>query len=263
MKNIIRIFLIIGLVCFSFYYTDKVMNILNNRDPLMIKLNDIKDSYEVLPVNAIINNDTIIPGIKGIEVDVDKSYEEMKLGGIFREEALVYRDIIPSNSLVNNMDKYIIRGSNKNEVALVIIYNDRDYDKIKGINNLSLYLNHNDININNIKKLKNNELYTYGNNGIYSDSILENDNALINRISNNSSKYCLFKEKNSVYLNICNSNNMMAVIPTIIGNYSDIKNKLSNGSIILLNDIDNIDIIIKYITSRGYNIVSLSKLLTE
>ena len=72
LKNIIRIFLIIGLVCFSFYYTDKVMNILNNRDPLMIKLNDIKDSYEVLPVNAIINNDTIIPGIKGIEVDVDK-----------------------------------------------------------------------------------------------------------------------------------------------------------------------------------------------
>ena len=48
-----------------------------------------------------------------------------------------------------------------------------------------------------------------------------------------------------------------------IGNYSDIKNKLSNGSIILLNDIDNIDIIIRYITSRGYNIVSLSKLLTE
>ena len=263
MKNIIRIFLIIGLVCFSFYYTDKVMNILNNRDPLMIKLNDIKDSYEVLPVNAIINNDTIIPGIKGIEVDVDKSYEEMKLGGIFREEALVYRDIMPSNSLVNNMDKYIIRGCNKNEVALVIIYNDRDYDKIKNISNLSLYLNHKDININNIKKLKNNELYTYGNNGIYSDSILENDNALINRISNNSSKYCLFKEKNNSYLNICNSNNMMAIIPTIIGNYSDIKNKLSNGSIILLNDIDNIDIIIKYITSRGYNIVSLSKLLTE
>ncbi|UKI26793.1 MAG: peptidoglycan binding domain-containing protein [Bacilli bacterium] len=130
------------------------MNILNNRDPLMIKLNDIKDSYEVLPVNAIINNDTIIPGIKGIEVDVDKSYEEMKLGGIFREEALVYRNIMPSNSLVNNMDKYIIRGSNKKNVALVIIYNDRDYDKIKGINNLSLYLNHNDININNIKKTK-------------------------------------------------------------------------------------------------------------
>ena len=97
------------------------MNILNNRDPLMIKLNDIKDSYEVLPVNAIINNDTIIPGIKGIEVDIDKSYEEMKLGGIFREEALVYRDIMPSNSLVNNMDKYIIRGSNKKNVALVII----------------------------------------------------------------------------------------------------------------------------------------------
>ena len=96
MKKIIRIFFIISLVCFSFFYTDKVMNLLNSKDPLMVKLNDIKKDYEVLPVNAIIDNDTIVPGKKGLEVDIDKSYEEMKLGGIFREESLIYKDILPS-----------------------------------------------------------------------------------------------------------------------------------------------------------------------
>ena len=56
---------------------------------------------------------------------------------------------------------------------------------------------------------------------------------------------------------------MMVIIPNIIGNYNEIKNNLSNGSIILLENTDNIKLIIKYINSKGYNIVPLSKLLTE
>ena len=48
MKKIIRIFFIISLVCFSFFYTDKVMNLLNSKDPLMVKLNDIKKDYDKL-----------------------------------------------------------------------------------------------------------------------------------------------------------------------------------------------------------------------
>ena len=45
--------------------------------------------------------------------------------------------------------------------------------------------------------------------------------------------------------------------------YYNIKNNLSNGSIILLNNLNNIDIIVKYINSRGYEIVGLNKLLSE
>ena len=48
MKKITRIFFIISLVCFSFFYTEKVMNLLNSKDPLMVKLNNIKKDYEVL-----------------------------------------------------------------------------------------------------------------------------------------------------------------------------------------------------------------------
>lgn len=263
MKKIIRIFFIITLVCFSFFYTDKVMNYLNSKDPLMIKINNLKEDYKVSPVNAIIDNDTIIPGKKGLEIDVDKSYEEMKLGGIFREESLVYKDILPSKSLSNNKDKYIIRGNKKNEVSLLLIYSSRDYDKIKNIDNITVYINHKDINTSTIKKLKDKEIYPYGNNGEYTKEILDNDNTLINRLSNNKSKYCLLKEKNNKYLDLCTKNNMMVVIPSEIGGYTNIKKSLTSGSIILLEDISNIDIIIKYINSKGYSIVPLSKLLIE
>ena len=185
MKKIIRIFFIISLVCFSFFYTDKVMNLLNSKDPLMVKLNDIKKDYEVLPVNAIIDNDTIVPGKKGLEVDIDKSYEEMKLGGIFRKESLIYKDTLPSSSISNNKDKYIVKGNSNNEVSLIVIYNPLTKHNITNISNITIYLNHKDITNTNIKKLKKQELYTYGNNGVYTKEILDNDNIIINKLSNN------------------------------------------------------------------------------
>lgn len=251
------------LVLFSFFYTDRVMNFINKKDPLMNKIDLLKDKYEVLPVNAVLDSNTIIPGVKGKSVDLDKSYENMKVSGIFREDYLVYNDILPSEMLSNNMDKYIIGGNtSSNRVSLLVITNYNNIDKINN-NNITIFLNHKDVSINNIKKINKNSIYTYGNNGIYSDEILSNDNTIINRISNNKSIYCLSKDKNSDTLTVCNKNNMYVVIPNIIGDYADVKNNISNGSIILLNNINNLDIIIKYIKSKGYDIVSLEELLTE
>ena len=56
---------------------------------------------------------------------------------------------------------------------------------------------------------------------------------------------------------------MYTIIPNIIGDYTEIKNNISNGSIILINNTNNLNIIIKYINSKGYNIVPLSNLLKE
>lgn len=263
MKNIIKTISLLALVCFSFFYTDKVINIINKKDPLMIKLENIKEEYEVKPVNAKVDKDTIVPGISGRQIDVLKSYEEMKSSGIFREELLVYKSLYPSSLLVNNKDKYIIKGNKeKNKVSILLILNIKDLNKIKN-NNITIFLNHKDINIDNINKIKTNEIYTYGNNGIYTKELLTSDNSIINRISNNTSKYCLSKEKNKTLLEICNQNNMYTIIPNIIGDYNEIKKEITNGSIILLNNTNNLDIIIKYINNKGYNIVPLSNLLKE
>lgn len=229
----------------------------------MNKIDLLKDKYEILPVNAVIEGNTIIPGKRGKTVDLDKSYENMKASGIFREESLIYKDLLPSEILLNNKDKYIIKGnSSNNKVALIVILNANNIDKVKELDNITVFLNHNDVTIDNIKKLKS-SVYTYGSNGIYSEDILMNDNIIINRTSNNKSLYCLLKEKNINTLNICNKKNMYGVIPNIIGDYSEVKNNLSSGSIILLNNINNLDIIIKYIEGKGYEIVPLSKLLEE
>ena len=37
-----------------------------------------KDDYNKLSIDALINNNYIIPGSEGLEVDVDKSYTKMK-----------------------------------------------------------------------------------------------------------------------------------------------------------------------------------------
>ena len=56
---------------------------------------------------------------------------------------------------------------------------------------------------------------------------------------------------------------MYAIIPSLVGDYLSIKDNLENGSIILLNNLNNIEVIIKYINGKGYNIVPLSILLKE
>ncbi len=263
LKKVLKNISLLILVLFSFFYTDKVMDLVNRKDPLMNKINLLKDKYEILPVNAILEDNTIIPGIKGKSVNLDKSYENMKKSGIFREDHLIYNDILPSEMLSNNMDKYIIKGNDyNNRVSLLIILDPNNMDKVKN-KDVTIFLNHKDISINNIKKMYNNSIYTYGNNGLYNDDILSNDNTIINRVSNNKSVYCLSKEKNTDVLNACNNNKMYVIIPNVIGDYYEIKSNISNGSIILLNNINNLDVVIKYINSKGYSIVSLNKLLEE
>lgn len=264
MKKIIEVLSILGLVCFSFFYTDKVINMINKRDPIMEKIVSIKSYYDVLPVNAIIEDDTIVPGIMGREINIDKSYNNMKLSGVFREDALVFNNLYPSSSIKNNTDKYIVKGSgSKKQVAVIYVLSSGYTDKIKVLSDITLFINHKDLIIENVNLLRNMEIYTYGNNGVYTEEILTSDNALINRLSNNKSSYCLVKEKNDDILKLCGNKNMYTVLPNIIGGYYDVKNKLSNGSIILLDSLNDYDIIAKYIRGKGYDIVSLSKLLSE
>ena len=57
--------LIIVLLLFSFFYTNKSISIIRNQDPLMKEIIKNKSKFETKSVNAIIKDNTIIPGIKG------------------------------------------------------------------------------------------------------------------------------------------------------------------------------------------------------
>ena len=120
LKKYISYLGIIALACFSFYYTDKAVDIVKRNDPIMKEIIKNKEKYLVNSVNATIDKDEIIPGINGIKVNVDKSYENMKKNNTYNEKLYVFDEIIPDLSLIDSYDKYIISGNNKYQnVALV------------------------------------------------------------------------------------------------------------------------------------------------
>lgn len=279
MKNIIKTIGLLTLIVFSFFYTDKVIEVIREEDKIMIELENIKDSYKIEPINAIITGNTIIPGINGREVNIDESYKRMKANGIYNKNFLVYKKIIPNINLKNINDKFIINGQNNKQMVSIIfiLYNNKYLNKIEEI------IKTKDITINyfvtyeylmthstEIKEMNNHEFYSYGDNGKYTPDNLLFSNNLISRISNNNAIYCLASNMEEEILKLCSENKFYTITPNIIANknpYNTIKNNLNNGSIILLSinneTLKELPIIIDYIKGKGMKIEGLSKLLNE
>lgn len=268
----IKLLGLICLICFTFIYTEKIIDVSINQDEIMIKLKEIESSYKIEPTNAIINHDTIIPGNIGRYIDIENSYKEMKKIGYFEESLISYKDIYPTTSIYNNYNKYIIKGNLKNkQIALIyILKNNNTIDNILNIiknKNITMsffidssFLNNN---IDIIYKLKDYEIYNYGSNGKYTKDNLIITNNIINHKSNNNSMYCLFLNKDNDSLNTCSASKMLSIIPSINGNYNDIKNNLENGSIINITNTQELSNIIDYIKNKGYSISSLSNVIKE
>ena len=268
----IKLLGLICLICFTFIYTEKIIDVSIEQDDIMIKLKEVSDKYKKEPINATIINDTIIPGNTGRSINLDSSYQQMKKIGYYEESLITYETTYPEISIYNNYTKYIINGnpSNKDVSLIYIINNDKTLDNILSIINNkkttitffidSTYLNNN---IDIINKLKSYEVYNYGTKGIYTKDNLIVANNIINNKSNNNSTYCLFLNKDTNSLNNCAHIKMLSIMPSITGNYNDIKNQLSNGSIILINNTQELPNIIDYIQKKGYNIKPLSNIIKE
>jgi len=263
---------LICLICFTFIYTEKIIDVSINQDEIMIKLKEIENDYKTEPIDAIIVQDTIIPGQIGKSINIETSYNEMKKIGYFEESLIKYENLYPETSIYNNYNKYIISGNKKEkQTSLIYIVNNK-----KTINNIlstikakqipitffidSSFLNNN---LEIIYTLKDYEIYNYGNNGKYTKDNLIITNNIINNKSNNNSTYCLFLNKNLDSLNTCANNKMLSIIPSITGNYNNIKNNLENGSIVHITNTMELSNIIDYIKNKGYNIVPLSNIIKE
>ena len=268
----IKLLGLICLICFTFIYTEKIINVSIEQDEIMIKLKEIENDYKIEPINAIIENDTIIPGNTGKKINIESSYKKMKQIGYFEESLIIYENIYPEISIYNNYDKYIVSGNKKEkQVSLIhIINNDKTLNNILNIINnkntpISFFIDSTFLN-NNIEilnKFKNYEIYNYGNNGKYTKDNLIITNNIINNKTKNNSIFCLFLNKDNESLNNCTNNKMLSIIPTIKGNYNNIKNNLKNGSIIQITNTQELSNIIDYIKDKGYTIVSLSNIIKE
>ncbi|MEG1495655.1 MAG: polysaccharide deacetylase family protein [Bacilli bacterium] len=281
MKQFFSMLGVITLVCFSFYYTNQVAKIVRGNDPLMKEILKAKTSYEVQAVNASINNETIIPGLNGKTVNLDRSYSNMKRLGKFSKDLLVFNEVIPDISLTKKYDKYIVKGNKEiDAIALVFPANSIDYvedilniltDKdvsatffIDGVwaeNNLTL--------IENLAK-NGNEIENFGYDGTYSKDRLIWTSNMLEAITKEEPKYCYTKYRDDSLLDLCKSYHMYTVRPTIItGSYPflTVKRSITKGAIVNMElnttTVKELGAIISYIKQKGYQLVTLKSILSE
>lgn len=98
------------------------LTVSTTEDPLYLEIVAKKKVYETAPIDARI--DPVwkkMPGLAGLRVDVDASYEKMKTDGYFDEGNLVYEEIPPRVSLNDLPPAPIYRGlPEKPQVAFTI-----------------------------------------------------------------------------------------------------------------------------------------------
>ena len=272
-KKIISFFSILLFAGFSFFYAEYVSKIIKDKDPIILKLNEVKNKNYIAAIKPIINNDEYYMGINGCKLDIKKSYNKMKTTKEYKEELIVMKQVNIKNNLKN---KYII-GANKiqKRVSIVFIIDDEinndlvDFLKVKDIKaNFFVDLEFLENNTTLIKFIsENNNIYYLGNKDKYDDNHMLYANNLIDINTNNKSEFCFLDTKNYDMLKLCSDYNMKTIKSDIINNnlIDNVKQKLSNGAILAIksNDINKIKVVINYILSKGYNIVTLDKLLNE
>lgn len=269
------------LTVFSFYYTNKLIEFSKSKDPIMIEIMKNKDDYNKLSIDALINNNYIIPGSEGLEVDVDKSYTKMKKLGKYNDNLYVYDVVKPTISIKDNYNKFVINGNiTKKEVSLVF-----KADDLKNIENINKILFNNNVgatffidgnimeeDISVLKTLdeSNNYFGNLGYNKKYSIKTIKYTNALLDRIDNDNHNYCYVEKDDIDVLKTCSEIKMYTIKPMVVSNifpFTYIKQNLENGKIFSLDTnsytLKQLDLIIKYVRQKGYDFVTLEEILNE
>lgn len=272
--KIIKYLLITLFFIFSIYYTEKSMDILKLNDPIMKEIKNNLNKYKIEPVNAIIKNNTIIPGKKGKEIDIKETYSNMRKYGSYNETLIKTKDTLPVISITNNLDKYIKIDKNYNkQISLIFIIN-KETNLNKIINKLNKYKVNKTFYIeeNLLEKytdiIKNNKLEI----GIFNPNkkLFTTTKSYIETLINKEINYCYTEKEDNELLNICKNNNMYTFIPSIIIKndlYKNIKLNIDKSKIISIypNKYIEKELIttIEYLNKKGYEFLELNKLLNE
>ena len=259
MKTYLKYIMVLFFTLFSFYYTDKVIELSNYNNTILTSINDYASAYDKECNEGEINEDGIILGLSGISIDKNKSYSNMKGIG-FKKELLEYKE---SKCILNkddNKDKYIIRGNKyNNKVSLVFDLNTFEYyKKIINIENSEDVEFNYLVNINNINKLDNYEniLVKTNSNNIKEFKKKLNSFYCVKYDSFDVLKYCKKESVNSIKMINYIDNNLLL----------NTKKILDKGVIIYIrensNNLNELLATIRYVKSRGYSIVSIDELLS-
>ncbi|MBQ3474806.1 MAG: hypothetical protein IJH20_01345 [Bacilli bacterium] len=268
MNKKIKVILALLFAGFSFYYTYKVSDIIKNNDPIMSEIRNKEKDIVVSKIESTVFDDEYLTGLNGCIIDEKNSYDKMKKNGHYNEELLVMKE----DEINKNSDKYIIGGNKeKRNVSIILLENNESIEMFIKKNNIKIdyfldgeYLSINAPKLIDINKYVN--IYNYGRNGTYNKKYMVYDNAIINNNFSNESKYCLVTKKEKSILDLCTAYGMNTIKAALIKDdvLSTVKQELTNGKIFLIDNknSDELKYSIKYILSKGYNIVHLEELLS-
>ncbi len=263
----------------SFIYTNNVVRKSRDNDPIMINIKNEGPLYEQKVIEAVIEDDLLIPGISGYKINIDSSYSKMKQNGKYDKSLLVFDEITPKVVAEENYDNYIISGNKDNyNVSLVFIIKD-----INNVEQIVKILNERGVNgtffvdkslfddaIDLVKFIANsgNDVELLSN--TYSIYEVNKYNSILRLTTKDKLSYCIFDSKNEEKKKSCKESKLVSILPNIITNtyiYGIVRNDLSNGSIISINNnlttVRELKSTINYITQKGKKIILLKNLIKE
>lgn len=279
MKKLIKPISAIFLLLFSFYYTNKVVDIIRENDPIMKEIRLSSKKYEVLPEDAKVIGNNIIPGKAGQEVDYEESYTRMKQYGMYNEVLTTFKEVEPTISIEDYYDKYIIQGnserksvalifkvtSNNNLKELISILNNKNIKTTFFIDGLFLE-NTTDL----IKDITNHEIELLSYDQKYDELYFNSSLNYLASLTKKNPKFCYAEYDQKEVLELCTKLKLHTIIPTIRVTeypYKTVKGKLSNSAIISLpltnQMLNELPLIINYISQKGYSFLTLEELLSE
>ena len=245
-----KIFITFLLFIFSLIYLYKGVYFIQENDALMQEIKEKQGNYYIEPVDAIITNHTMIPGINGRKVNLQKSYQKMKKVKHFQESMLVFDKIKPSKLLENHYNKVII-SLNKSQNTIYLILNISNEYLFNSLNKILISQNiYSDILANKQYNLDN-----------------TNYNNILSTIPYFFTNYCL-----SYNLNInsdCIKNHLYTFLGYPINNnfLNNLKNNLDNKRIIVLsfneNNYQELNVIIKYLKNNNYSFTTADRIIDK
>lgn len=232
-------------------------------------------------MDAVVKENSLVPGYNGKQVNKDESFQKMKQYGEYNESLLVFEEVSPTVSMDEYYDKYISSGNTlKDKVSLVFEVKEGDepgsiVTSLNAANARATFFVDGKWLENNTKMvlemLQNDheiEVLSYDNH--YDSILFQNTLDVLSSLSNMKPQYCYAKYDNKEVMDLCESKKMHTVIPSIqvtTHPFVSLKSKVEKGSIIsfpVSKEVnEEIGVIASYLKSKGFVLDRLDSLLDE
>ena len=273
MKKFFEYIGLIAFTLFSFYYTDKVTKVMNNKDPLMISIKEYRDKTKQTCKEGYYTTDGVVLGVSGKVVSVNESYSNMVTNG-FDLESMVYEEITCKVNKESTLDNFIIKGNEtKNSVSLFI--NIKSLDLIESLINVS---NNQNVKLNLLidgKTLEKNkdllkEFYNENYDIVYNGSNKEDLKLYIKTIKsfNKTDRMFCMSYNNIDNKNICSEEKINTLKTEYVYDknvFSNTKNNFEKGGFYIYNEnnvtLKELNTIINFIKGKNINVINVTEMI--